>query len=138
MVQAIHDKHSLTNTLETITQQFDHWRSTREKKEPIPERLWALAIALTTQYGFTKIVRALKLSGGHFRKRLQSEGTVNKQNTIQLIECQNPTFPKPLQSFEQQQSHSIESTCKNLSIVKLHGLSIADIQLVITQLMGDS
>lgn len=138
MSQAIHDTHSANNTIEAVTQQFDYWRTSREKRGPIPERLWALAVSLATQYGFSRIVKELKLCSSTFRHRLSSAVMVKikQANSVQLIECQNPMLPKPMQPFAQ--SRSVEFTCKNSSLVKLTGLSISDIQLVITQLMGDT
>jgi hypothetical protein len=44
--------------------------------------------------------------------------------------------PKSMQSLEQ--PCSVEFTSKNPSVVKLSGLSISEVQLVMTQLMGSA
>ena len=42
--------------------------------ESIPETLWSMALGLYPQYKRSKICRCLRLSGGQFKERLESDG----------------------------------------------------------------
>lgn len=68
------------HTLEEVVDAFEIWRVSRSsKKEPIPERLWALTKALVPYYKKSHIQKALKVSGRLFNERCL---TVDMQKTI--------------------------------------------------------
>ena len=136
MTQALRKKKSIIDPLEAAAKQFDDWRKTREKRGPIPEELWALAVSLTAQYGFTKIIKKLRLGGLDFKKRLKPELIVKKSKAIQLIDCSHQV-PEAINSFKKTPC-LIEFTCKNASVVKLNGLSSIEIQNVVHLLIGHS
>ena len=137
MRSTIAESNLILDPLTTAKQAFDNWRVNRNKREPIPKTLWALAVSLSGQYGFSQILKALKLNGSDFNKRLNTAMAVKKIKPMQFIECNNQILPMtPPARAELSSPCSIEFTCRNSSLVKLNGLSIADIQLVITQLMG--
>lgn len=136
MIPTINNKNPDVDPLESAAKQFAHWRSTRKKRGAIPEPLWALALSLRTQYGFTKIIKTLKLSGNDFKKRLNHGSAANNEKTIQFLDCSNQVF-QATHSFETQ-SCSIEFSCKNASSVKLLGLNNIAIQQVLTLLIGHS
>jgi hypothetical protein len=122
--------------LQAVTKQFDHWRTTRKKRGPIPEPLWALAVSLIEHYRVTKIINALKLNASDFKKRLNHTIVSKKEKPMQFIDCSKQVF-QPINSFNPQ-SCSIEFTCKNSSSVKLNGLNSIEIQAVISLLIGHS
>jgi len=136
MNQAFRNKKSIIDPLEAATKQFNDWRATREKKGAIPKNLWELAFSLTAQYGFTTIVKKLRLNGSDFKNRLKSGVIVKKTKAIQLIDCSHQ-MPEAINLFEKTPG-SIEFTCKNASIVKLNGLSSVEIQNVVRLLIGHS
>ena len=135
-IQPINETNAVTNPLKLAVQQFDHWRATRKKRGPIPESLLVLANSLTNQYGFTKIVKTLKLNGSDLKKRLKTEVKINQTKQMEFVECSHQI---PLQSINpiETQSRSIEFSFKNTStIVKLNGLNISEVQHTISQLIG--
>ena len=59
-------------TLELAEAAFCSWRGERvSRAESIPENLWVMALALYPQYKLSKICHRLRLSGGHFKRRLE-------------------------------------------------------------------
>jgi hypothetical protein len=57
------------HTLEEVVDAFATWRANRgRKKEPIPDRLWALTKALLPYYKKSHIQRALKVSGSQLNE----------------------------------------------------------------------
>jgi hypothetical protein len=49
-------------SLETVSAMFAEWRSNREKREPIPYRLWEAAASLCETHPITHVCRHLRLS----------------------------------------------------------------------------
>ena len=60
-----------TLKLETVKQEFDTWRASRSKIGKIPDHLWSKAVELLKNYSVTEITRALHLSGGQMKTRLE-------------------------------------------------------------------
>lgn len=57
------------HTLEEVVEVFNSWRLQRKHKSiPIPKELWSKATALIPHYQQTDIVKALRISGGQFKK----------------------------------------------------------------------
>lgn len=56
-------------TLEAVAAHFEHWRSRKTKREPIPETLWREAIDLLDRYRVSQVTRQLRLSGSDLNKR---------------------------------------------------------------------
>jgi hypothetical protein len=133
MTQTFRNNKSIVDPLEAAAKQFDSWRATRGKRGPIPEQLWELAVSLIDQYSFTTIIRKLRLSGRAFKKRLKPEFAAKKTKTMKFIDFSHQVS-KTINPFET--TCSIEFTCKNASDVKLTGLSSAEIQNVISLLLG--
>ena len=139
MTQAITASNLLLDPLASAVKQFDHWRVSRGKREPIPKSLWAVAVSLSTnQYGFSKIIKALKLNGSDFRKHLNAKGIISPVTPVtpvKFVECFSQASPQPINNFTKP-SYFIEFTCKKSSAVKLTGLNMFEIQQVIAQLIG--
>jgi len=61
-------EHQLT----AVADRFDEWRQTRTTRaEPIPQRLWEQAIALTTMFSLARVATRLRVSGGELNARFQ-------------------------------------------------------------------
>lgn len=58
-------------TIETVREQFEHWRRTRKKRAAIPDHLWASAIELSARHSVYKIARNLRLNSSDLQKRIQ-------------------------------------------------------------------
>jgi hypothetical protein len=67
MKNSVTDNHP---TLESIGQQFQTWRSTRSRREPIPQHLWQAAIALCRIHSISLVSQRLRLSYTDLKKRL--------------------------------------------------------------------
>jgi hypothetical protein len=48
-------------SLEEVARHFEQWRSTKDKGERIPERLWSEAVGLLSVYSLCQVTRALRL-----------------------------------------------------------------------------
>lgn len=65
--------------LDAIKRKFKQWRSQRHNSaEPIPEKLWSMAISLYPKYKRSNICQQLGLSGGQLKKHLEQ---VEKNNS---------------------------------------------------------
>lgn len=61
-------------TLELVEEAFCEWRAKRSSRlESIPENLWSMAVGLYPDYKRSKICHRLRLSGSHFKKRLEDK-----------------------------------------------------------------
>jgi len=72
---------TLTNpplALLEVVEHFQRWRSSKQKGERIPERLWIEAIGLVPEYTISQVCRALHLCATDL-KRHQSELSSGKE-----------------------------------------------------------
>ncbi len=53
-----------------VTVLFDQWRSTRKKRDRIPESLWEAAVELSTSYSTCQISKALRLDFNELKRRI--------------------------------------------------------------------
>ena len=60
-------------TLEQVRHQFEHWRQTRNKRCPIPKKLWQAAESLFPEYSLYHISKALRLNYTDLKKRIQEK-----------------------------------------------------------------
>ena len=61
-------------TLEEIQEQFIAWRSSRSRREPIPDALWESAVSLAEDYSIGRISRVLSLSHSDLKRRVKAHG----------------------------------------------------------------
>jgi hypothetical protein len=121
---------STATPLESVAQQFEHWRTTREKRRKIPDALWALVAPLMNQYGHNKIATALRLNHAQLKEHALPLLSEDRQKSNSFVEC---SLPKPVFSTE---SCVLEFTCKNGSAVKISGLTTIQMQPLISMLLG--
>ena len=82
-------KNSVTDNhpaVENVRLQFQVWRSSRIKQEPIPEQLWQAAIALCRDHSVSHVSQRLRLSYADLKKRL------NLSQPHPPIDCQMAEF----------------------------------------------
>ena len=80
---------NLEPTLEEIQDQFETWRQTRQKRAPIPERLWEAAVGLSKDYSILQISKALRLNYTDLKHRVLAQdahGIVKTDKTPTFIE----------------------------------------------------
>ena len=56
-------------SLSEVKEQFKIWRRTRKGLQPIPKKLWAAAVSLTTQHSISQISKELVLDYSALKKR---------------------------------------------------------------------
>jgi hypothetical protein len=81
--------------LERIRQRLERWRRTRaHPRAPIPERIWADAVALARQQGLYQTARALPIHYGGLKQHLEAaDRTVGASARSGFVELRprNPT-----------------------------------------------
>ena len=117
-------------SLESVAQQFEHWRATREKRGKIPDALLALVIPLMNQYSHKEITSALKINFSQLKKRMPSLSHHQQKDTT-FVEFPIPTLSSPPENC------AMEFTCKNGTVVKISGLIQAQMQPLISLLVGN-
>jgi hypothetical protein len=88
-----------TLSLEAVCKRFEHWRQTREKRCPIPEKLWQAAELLYPEYSIYNISKALRLNYTDLKKRIEQKQTASIPSAInpaEFIELKiNPAIHPP-------------------------------------------
>ena len=56
--------------MEAARTRFEHWRSSRSRKSPIPDELWTLAIDAARQQGVNRAAQQLRLDAGKLKRLL--------------------------------------------------------------------
>ena len=64
-------KKNKTTTLARVEKRFLYWRKTRQKRRPIPDKLWGIACDLAKTLPTTKICKRLGLNCNDFKRRLK-------------------------------------------------------------------
>lgn len=57
--------------LSQVKEQFKTWRKTRKSPRPIPQKLWAAAVSLTTEHSITQIAKELVLDYSTLKRRVR-------------------------------------------------------------------
>jgi hypothetical protein len=65
-------KQSISSPLKEIQKQFEDWRNTRQKREPIPEALWEAAVRVAEYDPIGRVSRILRLDYQKLKKRIQA------------------------------------------------------------------
>ena len=73
---------SLTPSLEEIRDQFETWRHTRQKRGPIPDRLWEAAVGLSGNYTILQISKALGLNYTDLKHRINAYRSTCEQSDV--------------------------------------------------------
>jgi hypothetical protein len=94
----MHQSENESHSLEPVCQQFEHWRQTREKQCPIPEKLWQAAESLYPDYSLHQISKALGLNYSALKGRIDRKQPASIGiNTTEFIELK---LDSPMQPCE--------------------------------------
>jgi hypothetical protein len=74
-------KHALSQALVEVREAFQTWRSTRRRGEPIPDELWARAVALLPDHEVSSVCYQLHVSADRLRRRAGINGELSPNNT---------------------------------------------------------
>jgi hypothetical protein len=84
-------------TLTDVQQQFEHWRTTRQHRSPIPQELWDAAISLVGKHSTLEISKVLNLTHSKLKKRidvsLSSQPTTPSTDFVKVGVIQPPAAP---------------------------------------------
>ena len=58
--------------MKRISRRFERWRSLRQGRSPIPERLWTLAAEAAREHGVFRTAKVLRLEYGKLRRMAQA------------------------------------------------------------------
>ena len=79
--------------LERIRQRLERWRRTRaHPRAPIPERIWADAVALARQQGLYQTARALPIHYGALKQHVEAADRVDASARSGFVEFR-PSHP---------------------------------------------
>ena len=65
-------KKQLPVAVERVRRQFEVWRSVKEQRDRIPERLWDAAVDAARRHGVHAVCRAVKLEHAALSRRVQA------------------------------------------------------------------
>jgi hypothetical protein len=63
-----------SQTLSQVKEQFKSWRKTRKSPRPIPKKLWAAAVSLTSKHSISQISKELVLDYTTLKNRAAIKG----------------------------------------------------------------
>ena len=87
-------------TLDLVCQEFESWRQTREKRCPIPEKLWQAAESLYPRYSLYNISKALRLNYTDLKKRIKQKQTASIPSAINPAEFIEVNINSPIRPQE--------------------------------------
>ena len=84
--------------LDQLAAQFEHWRQTRpHPRDRIPQALWDQAVALTTEFPYTRVAKHLRLSAKDLQTHMAAEPTPRVEvgpTTPGFVEVPRPAPPE--------------------------------------------
>jgi hypothetical protein len=118
-------------SLKEVSAAFEQWRATRAKKSRIPESLWQQVILLLSKYPISKVTKALNLSGGQVKAKMQC--MTNSNDAKHKL----PTFvPVSIpQSIEEPIVGKIEIKRSDGAVLSIDRLNQATLTNLLTQFM---
>lgn len=80
------------NDMEPLRRQVEEWRSTRQRRERMPQALWEAAAELARQHGVNPVARALHLDFYRLQGRVQpgSRKRATKATAPAFVQVQLP------------------------------------------------
>lgn len=115
--------------LKTVRRQLDRWRQTRAHvRAPLPDRLWAAAVALVPAHGLYGTARALGISYGALKRHVGRHDRDERARTaVRFVEL--PPVATETSVIE------IEGGGTTVRL-RVHGLALADLAAFARQLAG--
>lgn len=65
-------KKRVPEAVERVRRQFDDWRSVKERRDRIPERLWDAAVDAARRHGVNAVCRVARLEHAKLSRRVQA------------------------------------------------------------------
>jgi hypothetical protein len=91
--------------IEAARTQFEHWRSSRSRKSPIPDELWSIAIKAARREGVNRTAQQLHLDAGKLKRLLvaadgRGRRARRKPRFVELVAPAPAATPECLIEFE--------------------------------------
>ena len=67
----------------TLGRRVEHWRSSREKRSPMPESLWQEATRLSRKHGVSPVCRHVGLGYASLQKRVAAAESASSQESAE-------------------------------------------------------
>jgi hypothetical protein len=81
-------------TLDRARSRFERWRRRRHRRSPIPEPLWAVAVAAAKTHGLHRTARTLRLNSTDLKGRLGATDEAPVRTPfVELLSVPGPTRP---------------------------------------------
>ena len=80
-------KKRVPEAVERVRRQFDDWRSVKERRDRIPERLWDAAVDAARCHGVNAVCRVARLEHAELSRRVQATA-VESRHAPAFIELQ--------------------------------------------------
>ena len=118
--------------MEKARQRFEQWRSTRpSRRSPIPEGLWAAAVAVARRHGRYATARALGLDYGALKAHLEAADQAARGGaTPTFVELERPT-PRGAGECVIEIDGARATVC-----IRVPGLTLADLATLSRTLAG--
>jgi hypothetical protein len=111
--------------IERLRGQIEQWRTTRERRCAMPERLWQAAVALAKEKGVYQVSRFLNLNSGNLKKRVKScghkRGDAAGENGFGFVELEGIK----LEGMKAAQGVTVEVTDEQGAMMKI-GFSVSE------------
>src|SRR5579872_495625 len=78
-------------TIDEVRARFEEWRQNRQGKSPIPDELWAAAVALARKDGINRTAAELHLDGGKLKRLMGAKATSGNRRR----RCCRPIWKSP-------------------------------------------
>ena len=137
MSSMLHQFITTDGLMQSAINAFEEWRTTRNCREPIPERLWLLVKPLTKHYSLSQITKNLHLNTTQIKTQL-NKLTLSEKNVPELVECTEQFSMLSASNNIMNSECSIEFDCKHASSVKLGGLNINELKQMVSLLISEA
>lgn len=74
---------------------IERWRQTRQKRSPMPEKLWAEAVALAHKHGVYRISQDLGVNYESLRSRVRQDSKLPPQRRSKAARAHTPARKEP-------------------------------------------
>ena len=109
--------------LDAVRRQFDRWRQTRaHTRAPLPQRMWARAVALVPEYGVYGTARMLGVSYGALKQHVARQADdAHERPKAQFVE-----LPSPIPAADGYMI-DIEGAAGTTVRVRLNGVALSEL-----------
>lgn len=121
-------------TLNEVKSHFDHWRTTRPRREKIPKDLWDKVKPLIDQYPISKITKVLSINTQQIRENITTDDKMNFVEAI-IDTTKLPNIISNHAVLADNKTCAIELHNQSGSVLKINDYPAEAVTPLITQFM---